>query len=737
MDFKSFKEMLKTTVLALFIAATLACKANPRVGTDVPGSNNLQPEAAQGIVAKNLVSLFETYHYKKVPLNDSLSSVIFDKYLKSLDQGHNYLLASDVKEFETYRTTLDDDLRKGDLSAFFKMFNVFQERYNQRIDFSIAQLGKATDGTAGGTYVYDRSKLPWFTSSAQADDMWAKRVKYDLMNLKIAGSDEVKNKETLKKRYDNLLSQSKKTNSDDAFQVIMDAYTESIDPHTNYFVPKRAQEFNEEMAKNFDGIGARLQLENEVVRVAEIINGGPAFKAKTLHTNDKIIAVAQGRDGEFEDVIGWRIDNTVSRIKGPRGTIVRLKVIPAGQELTAKPVIVELVREKVVLEDQSAKKVIKTVTSGGKTYRIGVITLPDFYMDFQAAQRGEADYKSTTRDVRRLLDTLKQQKVDAVVMDLRNNGGGSLPEAIQLTGLFIKSGPVVQTRDARSVDIDEDEDPSIAWDGPMGVMVNRFSASASEIFAGAIQDYGRGIILGTQTYGKGTVQSAIDMSRVISNSDKMLLAAQQMVRSNAGENGNKKVVANDPKAPGNVTLPKFGQINLTMAKFYRITGNSTQHKGVFPDVEFPMIYSAEKYGESSEPSALPWDSIKPSNFKIYQDLRSVKPQLVALHEKRMKASPEYKYLLEDISDFNKRENENSVTLSEVQLKKEREDQEVKRLARDNQRRAVKGLPPLKKGDPRPKEDALDYIQDESLEVMADFIKLNQGSQVAVKKPAPF
>ncbi|WP_237488068.1 carboxy terminal-processing peptidase [Hufsiella ginkgonis] len=723
--------MLKNKVLALFILAALACKANPRVVADVPGSNNLKADLQQEVIVKNLVDLFEKYHYKNVPLNDSLSSVIFDRYLKNLDQGHNYLLASDVKAFERYRTTLDDDLRKGDLSTLFQMFNTFQARYNERIRYSIAQIDKDYDYNGGGTYAYDRSKMPWFASAAEADAMWTNRIRYDLLNLKIAGSDAAKNKQTLKARYENLLSQASKTNNQDAFAIMMDAFTESIDPHTNYFPPLKAQEFNEEMAKNFEGIGARLTMDNELVKIAEIINGGPAYKAKTLHANDRIIGIAQGKDGEFVDVIGWRIDNAVTKIKGPKGTVVRLKIIPAGQDLSSTPKIVELVRDRVVLEDQSAKKTIKTVTSGGKAFKIGVITIPDFYMDFKAYQKGDPDYKSTTRDVRRLLDTLKRDKVDAVVIDLRRNGGGSLPEAIQLTGLFIKSGPVVQTRDARKVEVDEDEDPGIAWEGPLGVMVDRFSASASEIFAGAIQDYGRGIIMGTQTYGKGTVQSAIDMSRVISTSDKMMLMAAA-----AGEKG---PVHNVQKPNGGtVTMldntPKFGQINLTMAKFYRVTGNSTQHKGVFPDIQFPMIYSAEKYGESSEPSALPWDSIKTSKFTPFADLRQIRPVLASLHDKRMKASPEYKYLVDDIAEFNKRDDENDVTLNEAQLRKERDEQEAKALARDNQRRAAKGLPPVKKGDPKVKADPIDFVQDESLQVMADFIKLSAGDQYTLKKP---
>ncbi len=715
MDLKSFKEMLKKIYLALFLFAAFACKAEPRVVTDVAGSTNLKPDIQQSIVAKELVNLIENYHYKKVSINDSFSSDVFDRYIKSLDPGKTYFLKSDLDEFEQFRNKLDDDLREGDLSAPFYIFNVYQKRYTDRLNYAISQIDNKYDFSKDEQYTYDREKLPWFANETDANQLWNKRVKYELLNLKVAGTEEAKNTKTLKQRYENLLSQSSKINNQDVFQIIMNAFTEAVDPHTNYFVPNKAQEFNEELARTFEGIGARLQLENEVVKVAEIIPGGPAFKAKTLNVNDRIVGVAQGKNGEFVDVVGWRIDLTVSKIKGPKGTIVRLKVIPAGQELSAAPKIIELVRDKVVLEDQSAKKSVKNVTSDGKTYKIGVIQIPAFYADFRAMQAGDKNYKSTTRDVRLLIDSLKQQNVDGIVIDLRSNGGGSLPEAISLTGLFIKTGPVVQVRDARNrVDVDEDEDPSIAWNGPLGVMVDRFSASASEIFAGAIQDYGRGLILGTQTYGKGTVQQGIDMARVIGPAEKLRLLA-------ATKN---KETGSSVAAPTSDAAPEFGQINLTMAKFYRINGSSTQHKGVMPDIQFPMVFPADKYGESSEPSALPWDTIAPSKYSKVNDLAPLTSALISKHQQRMQTSPEFKFLQEDIIQFGKRDAETSVTLNEAKLKKEREEQEVKNFARDNQIRIARGLAPLKKGEAKPKEQS-DFIQDETLKVMADFIQLKK------------
>ncbi len=710
MKLKSVKEMLKRLCLALFIVSALACQADPRISIIVSESD-LKPELQQSVVAKSLVELMENFHYQKVVVDDAFSSIVFDEYLKALDNGKSYFLQSDIADFEKYRLTMDDDLRSGDLSVPFYIFNVYQKRYNDRVAFALKEIDKKFDFTINESYTYDREKLPWLKSEAESNNLWSKRVKYEMLNLKVTGTDESKIKETLKKRYENLVSQSTKFNNQDVFGIFMNSFTGTVDPHTNYFVPNRAQEFNEDLARTFEGIGARLQLENEVVKIAEIIPGGPAFKAKTLEVNDRIVAVAQGKDGEFVDVIGWRLDVTVTKIKGPKGTIVRLKVIPAGQELSATPKIVELVRDKVVLEDQSAKRTIKTVTQDGKSYKIGIIQIPAFYADFKAMQARDPNYKSTTRDVKLLLDTLKRENVDAVVIDLRSNGGGSLPEAISLSGLFIKSGPIVQVRDRRNnVEIEEDEDPGIAWTGPLGVLQDRFSASASEIFAGAIQDYGRGIIIGNQSYGKGTVQQGIDMGRVIGTADKLMLKAAQTA---GNKSGGATVGAN---------APEFGQINLTMAKFYRVNGSTTQHKGVVPDIELPTVFPKDKYGESSEPRALPWDTIAPSKYSLVANLDDVKGKLLSMHKERMKTSLGYQNLQQDIAEFAKREAETSITLNEVQLKKERDDQEAKVLLRENQRRAAKGLPPLKKGEAKPKDD-VDFIRDEGLQIMADYIKI--------------
>lgn len=733
MDFKTVKEMLRKIFAITFTAAVLACTASPKAQKPVDGIPNIKPDEQQSLVTKEVVGLLENYNYKKPKLNDSISSIVFDRYIKALDPSRYYFLESDIKEFEANRYNLDDDFRIGDLSTPFYIFNVYLKRYNERVNYSISQIKNKYDFNQNDTYVYDREKMPWAKSTDELNDIWKKRVKYELVNLKIAGTDDAKNVETLTKRYANLKSQAAKFNNQDVFQILMDAFTEAIDPHTNYFNPRNAEAFNQEMSRSLEGIGAVLQSENEVTKIASVMPGGPAFKSKKLNAGDKIIAVAQGADGEFEDIIGWRIDNAVSKIKGPKGTTVRLKVIPVGQELSSKPQIVTLVREKIILADQSAKKVVKTVESDGKPYKIGVIKIPAFYADFKAANAGDPNYKSTTRDVRLLIDTLKNMdKVDAIVVDLRANGGGSLNEAIELSGLFIGKGPVVQVKDYRnSVKVYKDEDNNIVWDGPMGVMIDRLSASASEIFAGAIQDYGRGIIMGTQSYGKGTVQSSIDLNSLMNSSMLQKLAA--LFKKNEGEK--KTINTKDANSP-TVTIvdkngvPQLGQINLTMAKFYRVSGNSTQHKGVIPDINFPSIYPLDKIGEDTEPSALPFDMVNPSTYTTVYDLNAAKAALLKLHEKRMSKSVDYKILKEDIAEGKKRESETSITLNETKLKAERDALEAKSLARLNQVRAEKGLAPLKKGEKTSKEEASDFIEDESMNIMVDFMKLNENSKLS-------
>jgi len=689
---KSMKLFSITSVLAILsLTAFSYCAPDTTIKV-------LHPDEKQIEVSRQVVSLIANYNYKQVPIGDSLSRLIFDNYLKSLDDNRVYFFEKEVIEFKENRDLMDDQMVMGNLEPAYHMFNVYLERYVDRIRFMIAHLPSiAFDFTNNESLVYNREKLPFMQTQAEMDAYWLQRLKYDLLNLKLAGTDEAKSKETLKKRYENLLSQIAKIESYDAFQSLMTAYTESIDPHTNYFNPNNAAKFNIDMARSLEGIGATLKFENDFVMVAAVVPGGPADKSGQIAIDDKFIAVAQG-DGEFVDIVGWRLDNAIQLIRGAKGTTVRLKIVSKGQDI-ASPKIISIVREKIVLQDQSVKKDIKTIQSNGKEIKIGIIDIPAFYADFKAYQAGDLNYKSTTRDVKLIIDSLKTAKVDAIVVDLRSNGGGSLMEAIDLTGLFLKQGPVVQVRDTKNkIKVGEDDDPSILWDGPMAVLIDRFSASASEIFAAAIQDYGRGIIIGTQSYGKGTVQNSIDL-------DQMM-----------GE-GASKVIGN---------TNKFGQINLTIAKFYRINGSSTQHKGVSPDIAFPMVFSADKYGESAEPAALPWDEIKRSNYKTLANIAPVKRVLVKKHDKRMKGSKDFEHLLADIKELKVRDAETTATLNEGLAKKERDEKEAESLARDNEKRMARGLAPMKKGDPKPKaEKAFDFMLEESCIIVGDFVQAIQ------------
>ncbi len=702
--------MFKKFYILLVLSAALACKASPSKPAKV-GPGDLLPDQKQSLVCKEVASLISQYNYKKVSLNDSLSNAVYDRYLKALDENRNYLLASDIKDFDRFKNEFDDDLKTGDLNAVFYIFNVYQKRYLERINYSLTQLNKSYDFNTNESFTYDRENQPWVSSATAMNKLWSQRVKYDLLNLKLATPDMTKNKETLRKRYQNLVSQAKKLSNQDVFQIFMDSFTEAVDPHTNYFNPANAANFNIEMSRSLEGIGASLASENEYVTIKTIVAGGPADKSRQINIDDRIIGVSQGQTGEFQDVVGWRLENAIALIRGTKGTVVRLKLLPKGTGASDKPKIVSMTREKIVLKDQLAKKEIRTYNANGRTYKIGIINVPAFYIDFNAYRAKDPNYQSTTRDVKLILDTLKRENVDGVIMDLRQNGGGSLIEAIELTGLFIKQGPVVQVRDTRNrVEVNEDEDPMVAYNGPMAVMVDRFSASASEIFAGAIQDYGRGLILGTQTYGKGTVQSAIELDKVISTSLRDMITSMTK------------------KSNGTGAETKFGQLNLTIAKFYRVSGSSTQHKGVTPDVAFPSVIPLDKYGEDTEPSALPFDMIAKSNFVKVADLSGAIPQLNQMHNQRMANNDSYKYLLEDIAEFKKRQDEKSITLNEQQLKQQRDADEQKSFERNNLRRAALGLTPLKKGETRPKNEDLDFLKREAGQILTDFIMLDKGSR---------
>ncbi len=639
-------------------------------------------------------TILSRYHYNKFQLGDSLSSVIFERYIKSLDPSRSYFLKSDIDEFEAFRYKIDDFLKLGELNPGFTIFNRFKDRLNERIDFVQNILNDEFDFTKDEYYQIDREDADWLNSSNDANEIWRLRVKNDALNLKIAGKEWSAVKETLKKRYESYRKAVIQYNSEDVFQLYMNAYTEALDPHTNYFSPMTSENFNIDMSLSVEGIGAQLQNEDEYVKIAEIIPGGPAAKSGLLLADDKIVGVAQGTDGEMIDIIGWRVNDAVKLIRGEKGTTVRLSILSASDGVNALPKEITLVREKVKLEEQAAKKSMLELLKDGKPYRIGVITIPKFYSDFEAQQRGEKDYKSTTRDVKKILAELKEEKVDGVIIDLRNDGGGSLNEAIDLTGLFIKDGPVVQVKNSDgTIEVGEDPDPNIIYDGPLAVIVNRFSASASEIFAGAIQDYGRGLILGEQTYGKGTVQNLIDLNRLM---------------------------------PG--SKDKLGQVKLTIGKYYRITGGSTQNLGVIPDILFPSAFEAHEFGESSEPSALPWDQIKSSQYQMFGDFKMNLSKLKSLHEERIKTDPEFDFLLEDIQLYKDSKSKRLISLNEKIRRQEKEESDERSFQRENERRKLKGLTLLKKGevDTTKKEKESDPILDESGNILVDLISLSIG-----------
>jgi carboxyl-terminal processing protease len=601
--------------LSLFLVLEAAAG---RVYTDT--LELLQPTEVHQKQAVVITNLLNMYHYRKTSLNDSLSSVIFDRYIQSLDNGKLYFQKSDLDAFERYRYRLDDDLKRGNLEAAYVIYEIFKQRFLNRNEYVNQLLENGFDFTADEYYESDRSKLEYPKSMAEWNETWRVYLKAQALSLILAGREYEDAKNVLNSRYRNIKRTITQYRSEDVFQIYMNAFAEAYDPHTNYFSPVNAERFRQDMSLTFEGIGARLQAEDEYTKIVEIIPGGPAFKSKELQPNDRIIGVGQDDGKEITDVVGWRLDDVVALIKGPKGTKVRLKILPGTGGINATPVQITLERDKIKLEDEAAKAEMLQVKKNGKDYNIGVITIPSFYMDFDAASRGDSDFRSTTRDVRNLIKELEAQKADAILIDLRRNGGGALLEAIQLTGLFIPSGPVVQTKMGQGqVRVEEDKDTDIAWDGPLGVLVDKFSASASEIFAGAIQDYKRGIIIGESTFGKGSVQNIVDLEQLLPRESE-----------------------------------KLGQIKLTFGMYYRVSGEGTQKRGVVPDVALPNLIDPSEYGESSRPNALPWDKIQPANYKpVNKVTASSIKQLNDFHKQRLQSDRELVNLLEEIEEAKK------------------------------------------------------------------------------------
>ena len=600
-----------------------------------------------GKQARVITYILDNNHYQKLHLKDSLSSAILDAYIRALDNSKTYFLASDIESFEKYRYLLDDLTKNEDTSPAFVIYKVFKKRFDERMNYVMHTLiGSEFDFTKEEFYETNRDKAPWAKSNEELNDIWSKTIKNFALSLKLAGKKNEDINKTLTERYERFIKSIKQTNSEDVFSIYMNSIAEAYDPHTNYFSPSAADRFNQDISQSLEGIGARLQVDNDYTKVNEILPGGPAEKSNLIHVNDRIIAVAQGATGEMVDVVGWRIDDVVKLIKGPKGTQVRLQILPAESGVNGPSVTISLIRDKIRLEDQTAKKQVIETIQNGRPVKLGVITLPSFYMDFAEYQKGNPNYNSTTRDVKRIITELQTEGVQGITIDLRNNGGGSLQEAINLTGLFIKNGPVVQVKSSNNrIEVLTDDDSEITYNGPLVVLINRFSASASEIFAGAIQDYHRGVIVGESTYGKGTVQQVVPLERFMEGKDEV------------------------------------GSLKLTLQKFYRATGSSTQHKGVTPDVKFPSALDPEQFGESSQPNALPWDEIKGT---LYQKTPVINDKIIAdlnkAYKERTKNDPYLTRFIDETNETRKNISETSVSLNEQTRRKEVEEAEKKRAA---------------------------------------------------------
>jgi len=672
----------------------------------------LKPTQQQAAAAHLTARIIGEHHYKPVAFDDGLSQKVFDAYLKALDPEKMFFIQADIDQWKDARTKLDDAVMNENLELPFEIFNLYAKRSAERFSYARELLKKGFDFKQQESYQYQREKEPWPKSEDEARELWRKRVKNDWLQLKLAGKDDKKIAETLDKRYQNFLKRMARLKNEDGFQIFMNAYTMSVDPHTNYMVPRTSEDFDISMRLSLVGIGAVLEDKDDYTTIKELVPGSPAAQSGKLQVGDRILGVAQGDKSAMTDVVGWRLDDTVALIRGKMDTVVVLDILPAGAAPDAAHKQVSLVRKKIRLEDQAAKKSIIPLADKGLPYRIGVISLPTFYEDFEARRKGEADYKSASRDVARLLGELKAEKVDAVLMDLRNNGGGSLTEAIELTGLFVDTGPVVQQRDADGdISVSKDTASGVAWDGPLGVLINRGSASASEIFAAAIQDYHRGLVIGETSFGKGTVQTMVDLDRVTHNDAREL-----------------------------------GELKLTVAQFFRINGGTTQLRGVKPDLALPSTSDTEHFGESSYDSALPWMQIKPTEYHAANDPQALLPQLQQRHEQRVAKDQDFQNLLEDLGEFSQKRAQTSISLNESERRKERDAREAKLKSRKNSDGEVDKSASLPEdadmdkdgedADKKRDKKAKDTLLNEAAFTLGDQIDILKGSPTSTTSARP-
>ncbi|WP_092847309.1 carboxy terminal-processing peptidase [Modicisalibacter xianhensis] len=665
--------------------------------SSTPALADLSPTDDQRQAAVEVVESLRYGHYADVELNDAWSQRAFDQFLDVLDSQRAYLVQRDINRFSDLQTHLDDAVEEGELERVYEFYNLYQQRVESRLEWLIDEIdaGLDYDYTSNERLAIERGDEPWSGNESALDTLWTKRLKNAALSLELSGQTTEAIEETLHDRYASQLSRIRQTNPEDVFGLFMAAVTSTTDPHTEYLSPRQGESFDIQMRLSLEGIGALLQTEGEYVKVSSLVPGGPADKSGLLQPADRIVGVGQGDEGEITNVVGMRLDEVVDLIRGPKGSTVRLDIVPAKAVDVTRSHVIEIVRDTVKLEDQAASSEVITVTRDDGEHRIGVIDIPTFYVDFDAWQAGEEDYRSTTRDVAKEIEKLKAAGVEGIVLDLRNNGGGALQEANSLIGLFIDRGPTVQVRDAQGrISLYGDTDSGSLYTGPLAVLVNRLSASASEIFAGAIQDYGRGLVLGSRTFGKGTVQTLNDLSH--------------------------------------------GQIKLTRAKFYRITGESTQHRGVYPDLLFPSLVDPDVIGESSLENALPWDTVRSVQYRQYGEPKRYLETLENLHEARIDQEPNFTYLERQASLIKQlREQQTSISLNREQRQREMDAQEGEQLSLENQRRQALGLDPLENWIDAREEESTQANQEEdgepidraqiveSAEILLDYARLSQ------------
>jgi len=676
--------------LLLGIIATPLLANTEAMQADEP----LAPESRHEKIGELVTQFVQKSHYLHVAVNDDLSSDVMDRYIEALDRNRMYLLQSDIEYFEKFRYQLDDIVRSQPLDPVFDMFSVYRTRVRERFEYALEILDIEPDLTASEEYQFDRTESPWAVSTDELNELWRKRVKNDVLNLALTDKPWEESRDVLIKRYTRFLKRMDQVNNDDVFETFMNAFAHTLDPHSSYLSPRNSEEYRIQMSLSYFGIGASLQTEEDYVHIVGIIPGGPASIDGSLKPEDKIIGVAQGVEGSMVDVIGWRLDDVVDLIRGPADTVVRLQIIPAGALAGDSNKELSLTRGQVKLEEKAAKSDIVKVPRDGREWAIGIIEVPSFYRDYRALSNGDKNYTSTTKDVKRLIAELEEEGIDGLIIDLRNNGGGHLTEATALSGLFIDNGPVVQLRNSNGrISRLDDPDPvaRVAYNGPLAVLVNRFSASASEIFAAAIQDYARGVIIGQETFGKGTVQNLYSLDQYLQPE---------------GDNG-------------------YGQLTLTIGKYYRVTGESTQHRGVNPDIGLPSAIDAEEIGESVRDSALPWDTIQTTRFRAGEPLDNTIHSLTVNYSERAKDDPNFQYLMQYIEDDRESRSQNTVSLNIDERKADREANRQRALDLENERRQALSLDPVETLEDLDGEERPDVQLDQAAGIVTDLAVLRE------------